>query len=545
MIRVFYTYRSYINAFKITQFAKLSLPAHKLTPISFFPLQGNLPAVGRDVRHRANRRGLKQNYSLHLTIPFVVLFTWFLLINTFCFAQQPNSFQEKLEEWQNQAELKHSSVGVYFQDANTGQVLAQSKQQLSLVPGSILKLATTAAAMEILGTDYLFKTSLLCNALIQDTIQGDLIIRGSGDPALGSEYFKELYFNPHFLDEWIAQLLSWNVKHISGRILTEATIYEEQMIPNTWIWEDIGNYYGAGTSALSVYDNMYRIHLSSPALDNLPVIITRIEPEIPGLEFDNQLLSSDTNRDRAYVFGSPLNGKRTIRGTIPKGKTDFVVKASIPDPASLLSNQLQKKLFQAGITIEGNDIDNGKSSQITIAETVSPSLTDIVKVTNHESVNLFAEHLAKQLSYEKHGLGTTKEGIKIIKQFWADKGIDMNGFFMADGSGLSRFNAMTAQQMVQVLDYMKSESEFADHFFGSIPKVPNGTLYVFERKKFPNGSLQAKSGSMTRVRCYAGQLKTSTGREILFTIMLNNFSCSQSKAIDLIEDLLYGIMNEN
>jgi D-alanyl-D-alanine carboxypeptidase/D-alanyl-D-alanine-endopeptidase (penicillin-binding protein 4) len=103
---------------------------------------------------------------------------------------------------------------------------------------------------------------------------------------------------------------------------------------------------------------------------------------------------------------------------------------------------------------------------------------------------------------------------------------------------LSRFNAVTASQMVNILSYMKTKSVYAEDFYQSLATAGSGTLTVFKNENFPNQSLHAKSGSMTRVRCYAGYLTTSTGRQLSFTIMLNNFSCSQTEAIKRIEKLL-------
>ena len=114
----------------------------------------------------------------------------------------------------------------------------------------------------------------------------------------------------------------------------------------------------------------------------------------------------------------------------------------------------------------------------------------------------------------------------------------MTGFFMNDGSGLSRFNAITASQIVSVLNYMKIRSAYSEDFYQSLPAAGGGTLSKFSPQDFPNECLRAKSGSMTRVRCYAGYLTTVSGRQLSFAIMLNNFSCSQSEAFRKIEEIL-------
>jgi len=463
----------------------------------------------------------------------------FVIATEFGFAQNPiNSVQQKTAGWQNTSTLANASVSMAISDCQSGESLLQSDPQLSLVPASILKVVTTATALEVFGPDYRFNTTLsYYGNLRNDTLFGDLQIIGGGDPTLGSEYFPE---SKNFQEEWIKALQSKNIKVITGNLILDATIYETQSIPDTWIWEDIGNYFGAGASGISVFDNLYEIHLKSENVAGKPTRVIGINPEIPNLELTNEVLSSDINSDQAYVFGSPMENHRVIRGTIPKNQSDFVVKASVPDPAILLASEFRKTLKANGISLSGETkYEKAKaepSNQLSVIQ--SPPLREIIKVTNHESVNLFAEHLLKHLAFQKYGLGTTKEGCKFVIQFWKDKGLDMTGFFMNDGSGLSRFNAITASQMVAILNYMKTKSVNSDDFFESLAEVGNGTLTVFNQDCFPEGCLHAKSGSMTRVRCYAGYLTSISGRQLSFTIMLNNFSCSQKEATRDIEELL-------
>lgn len=447
------------------------------------------------------------------------------------------SVQQIVSGWQTSPELINASIGVAISDSQTGEVLLKSEPQLSLVPASILKTITTATALEVFGPDFRFKTSLSYSGTLRnDTLFGDLQIIGGGDPTLGSKYFPE---NESFLNQWMEAVRSKNIRVIQGNLVLDAGIYEKQMIPNTWIWEDMGNYYGAGACGLTAFDNLYEIHMASEKAADRPTKIIRISPKIPDLDLQNEVLSSDLNSDQAYVFGSPMDSRRIIRGTIPKNNSDFVIKASVPDPPALLANEFRKKLKAADILISGKTrFEKASASVQQIIVTQSPPLRDIIRVTNYESVNLFAEHFLKHLAFLKNGLGTTKEGCRIVEQFWKDKGIDLSGFFMNDGSGLSRFNSVTAGQMVAILNYMKSKSAFSDDFYQSLAPAGSGTLTVFSDNDFPNGCLRAKSGSMTRVRCYAGYLTILSGRQLSFAFMLNNFSCSQSEIAKKIRELL-------
>lgn len=451
---------------------------------------------------------------------------------------QITAIQQKVEAWQSSPGLTNAGIGICIADSQTGLEIIKSAPPLSLVPASIMKVITTATALEVFGPEYRFTTRLSYTGIIQnDTLFGDLQITGGGDPTLGSGYFPE---NNRFLEIWSEAIRRTNIRVIKGNLIVDGTIYESQSIPDTWIWEDMGNYYGAGASGISVFDNMYEIHLKSDIEAGKLTQLIRVTPEIPFLELKNEVMSSDQNSDQAYVFGSPMDSKRIIRGTIPKNQPDFVVKASVPDPAVLLASEFRNSLTLKNITITGiTKFEKFRSeSAIQISVIQSPPLKDIIKVTNHESVNLFAEHLLKHLAFQKSGLGTTKNGCKFIKEFWQEKGLDMTGFYMNDGSGLSRFNSFTPQLVVNILNFMKTKSAHFATFYHSLPSPGNGTLTVFNKENFPDENLRAKSGSMTRVRCYAGYLTTISGRQLSFAIMLNNFSGTQSETGRKIEELL-------
>jgi len=453
------------------------------------------------------------------------------------FGQSNEIFRQKFDAFKSSDLLSNAAVGIAVYDCRTGEPLIKTEPQLSMVPASIFKLVTTAAALEVLGPNYRFKTILAYSGTIKsDTLFGDLQIIGGGDPTLGSVYFPE---TKGFFDDWTKSLRSAKIKVIAGRLIIDSSIYEKVQAPGSWVWEDLGSYYGATPSGISVFDNLFEIHLKSSPVADQPAKILRIKPEVPGLNLTSEVISSDVNSDQSYVFGNPEDSKRVIRGAIPKDRSDFVVKASMPDPAVVLSYEFRSKLRKSGIEILGTtDYEKAISGNKVLKETFSPPLSEIIKVTNFESVNLFAEHLLKHLVLQKAGIGTTKDGCQFLTDFWKDKGLPITGFFTTDGSGLSRYDAVTADQMCWIINYMRSKSEHSDVFFKSLPTAGSGTLTAFNPENFPNNCLRAKSGSMTRVRCYAGYLKTDSGRNLSFAIMLNNFSCTMKEATRKIEELL-------
>lgn len=452
------------------------------------------------------------------------------------------SVQNILNEILNKDEYRQASVGILVVDPAIGEELLSYHPDQLLIPASTMKLITSATALRILGPGYRFTTSVAYSGNIDEkgVLHGNLVLIGGADPTLGSEYFQNHYYN--FLEKWAQSVRLSGIQKVEGDLVLDASVYDHEKVPATWIWEDLGNYYGAGANAFTVYDNLFRITFQSPSQPGRATKIMATYPKIDGLEIQNEVISSEVNADNAYVFGSPLDKVRVIRGTIPAGRKAFTIKASVQQPGEILSTAFTNALAGKGIFIDGGvrfktgDENNHKT--IYIQE--SPNMGDIAKVLNHESVNLFAEHFLKQLSVEKYGIGNREKSIEIVKEFWKENGLGTNRFFMEDGSGLSHFNAVSPRFFVQLLTAMDGNEAFVN----SLPRAGNGTLDQFSKEHFPGNTLEAKSGSMTRVRCYSGYLTTDSGRRLVFSIMFNHFQGSHSALINEIEKLLYSIKVE-
>lgn len=462
----------------------------------------------------------------------------FVLISINGIAQ--TKFETAVDRFLKQPEYKNASVGISVQYVDSGKSLYELNSEKLLIPASTMKLITSATALELLGADYRFETKVgnIGEITKNKVLKGDLVVIGGGDPTLGSEYFQNNYYN--FLRVWAEKIKGAGISKIEGDLILDGSIYDSEKVPATWIWEDIGNYYGAGANAFTVYDNLFRITFSSSKKAGQKTKIISMYPKIEGLQIENKVLSANNNSDNAYVFGSPLDKKRVIRGTIPKNRKAFTIKAAIHQPEEILAGEFLKALAKEGVFISGKvKFEKAKLRKLqTIYIQESPQLSEIVKVLNHKSINLFAEHLVKQIAAEKTGFGNREKGIEIIIDYWKSKGILNSGIFMEDGSGLSHFNVISPASFANVLCYMVTESSAKIAFLNSLPDAGQGTLSRFSPQLFPANVLKAKSGSMTRVRCYGGYLKLDSGKTAAFLIMINHFSGSHSKLIGEVERLL-------
>ena len=177
---------------------------------------------------------------------------------------------------------------------------------------------------------------------------------------------------------------------------------------------------------------------------------------------------------------------------------------------------------------------------VMVSDKSSPPLSELIVPLNRESLNLYAEHLLRELGGMRKGSSTLESGLEVVNEFWTEKGIFLNGFYPSDGSGLSRSNGISPRTLAEILRYMALGSN-SDLFLNSLPLAgKTGTLQSAFKGTMLENNLRAKTGSMTRVRSMAGIFTNKTGKKVIFAIITNNFEGTQASARHSIE----GFLNE-
>jgi len=460
-----------------------------------------------------------------------------------------------IREYVNDTAFRHAGISICLRDLGSGDIIADYNKDMALGSASVMKLVTTAVALEKLGPEFRFVTRIGYTGSYSSPdsiLNGYIVIKGGADPTILSEYFPD--YNKDIIDRWADEITSAGIKEITGAVVSDATIFNYHPAPGGWTWSDLGNYYGAGAHGICIYDNMYRIHFKTGNEGSIPEI-TGIEPDMPGLIIENRLTSFGET-DNGYVYLEPYGNHAVIRGEIPAGRDDFVLKASIPDPPLLTAYMLQDLLKERGILIHKNPTSLRLSPDIAekfqyqpktiITASWSPPLSDIITITNTESVNMYAEQLVKYLGFAHNmsEFSSNGSGLKAIREY-----LNLNletgtrGLYIADGSGLSRSNALSASFITSLLHLMKSKSRYSDHFYESLPEAgESGTLENYFKDPVFNDNLRAKSGTSTRIRNYAGYFKTQKGQDLAFAVLVNNFDCSSSEVTYKVEKLLKSII---
>lgn len=418
-------------------------------------------------------------------------------------------------------QLKYASASLTVLNAKTGEVVFSKNGNLGLASASTLKTVTSATAFHILGADFKYQTAFgYSGTIVNGILNGNLIITGAGDPTLGSDRYADTKESV-ILSKWIEAIRKAGIKKINGSVIADDRLFGTQTLPIGWIWQDIGNYYGAGPSSLTWRENQFDIIFAPSTRVGEPTSIVKTNPRMPYLQLINEVKTGKPGSgDNVYAYSAPYTNIVYLRGTygIDLHKT---ISASVPDPAFEAAFRLDDTLKSVGISIESSPTTMRKLSAdkkpfsplaTTLATHNSPALAQIVYWFNQKSINLYGEHLIKTIALKQGKEATTEQGVEVVKAFWNNKlGVDVNAMNMVDGSGLSPATRITTSAIAQILASVKTEQWFSN-YYESLPVYNN---------------MKMKSGSISNVLAYAGY-QNSGGVPLTFSFIINNYNGSSS-----------------
>ncbi len=474
-----------------------------------------------------------KNGITNLIYLFIVFIPGFL-------TAQLNTF---IKEWKNDKDLKNASIGFCVMNAAGSEIISEYNSRQLLIPASTLKIVTTSAALTLLGANYRYETRIYYTGDFNKTtgvLNGDLIIVGSGDPTLQSENFEKE--SNLVTDKWANYLKEKGLKEIKGNIIGDASCFD-RTIPSNWIWEDISNYFGAVPCGLSYRDNKFKVLFSTKETGSAATL----SGYSPGYLSNTLTLIFDVTakgtEDQAYAYGDPFSFTKEIHGTLPPNKTDYEIEVALPDPALLCAEDLYTSLHALGIKCDPSLVrSNYKKMEDNTQRTLmythySPTVDKIIYFTNIRSNNHYCETLLRTI-----GKGKTDAGLKSVKKYWFQRGLDSNEIYMEDASGLSRINGMTAHYQVSLLSKIFKDSVIYKIFTLSLPVAgKQGSMSSIGKGKFIENTLRAKTGYLTRARAYCGYVRTRSGKELAFSLIFNNYNCSAREAKLKMEKFLVAL----
>jgi len=447
--------------------------------------------------------------------------------------------QTPLQKFLSADNLSSAGISVLVRDIESGEKLVEHNSKINRNPASLVKLLTTATAVELLSDTFRFQTRIEYDGIItkDSVLNGNIYIVGGGDPTLESSY-RETPGN--FYIKSIEAIRNAGIRRINGRVIGDASLFEEDGSPFQWLVEDIGSYYSPTPSALSAHDNLFHLTLRA---DDSSVKLEKIQPStnllLPEMNFK-------IGKELSWrVSKADFSWQPVFRGIIPANKR-ITIRTEIPEPALFVADSLSNLLCIIGIPVDSASTTmrvysiSGRE-RILLYTYYSEPLKNIIKETNYRSLNLYAENIFSYLALQKDSVATTRTAANVVASYWNEKGLPAQRIFQSDGSGLSMKNAINADFFVQLLIYMKKKGEYRDPFISSLPVAGvNGTVASFLSGTKLSGKAYVKSGSMERVQNYSGYIHYKD-KWYAFCVMVNNFEGDRSTVQRQIGTLLNGL----
>lgn len=444
---------------------------------------------------------------------------------------------------------EQANISVLVQDAETGNVIDAHRADNVVPPASVMKLLTTATALEMLGPDFRFTTSIEYTGIIEDgVLKGDLYIRGEGDPSLGLVLGRgrgtasQPATTRSFLAPWVRAIQDAGIRRIAGSVVADMTFLDGDAVNPAWLWEDIANYYAPGVFGINYLGNSLNIVLRSGAVGSVAEV-TRIEPNFPDLQIINHIRCTQITYDGAFVHGMPYSKERYLTGSIPSNLGTFGVRSDMPNPGLLLAQHLTAELNGRGVTVERPatytaDYNPLLPPRKVLYEHRSQPLSALIAECNTYSNNLFAEALFRYMGVQYGKPGTIHNACEVVRDFWRRRGINISHALIKDGCGLAPQDAVSAATFVQLLDYM-DHSRYRDVWLASLPvSGESGTLRSLMCGTPLEGRIHAKSGTIAGTKNYAGYIDMPGGKRYVFAILVNSAYGKARKIQTVIEQYL-------
>ncbi len=456
---------------------------------------------------------------------------------------------DELDRFTNNPKLKSSIWTFQVKNIKTGEVIAESNADKSINPASVMKAITTGVGFMTLGGNYRFKTDILYDGEIIDSIlNGNLYIKGYGDPTLCSSRWASTSDSSVF-NTWIDTLRNTGINKINGKIIADVSSFDLHQVSPNWQWNDIGNYYGAGVSAINYNENLYVVYFKSGAKIGEITTVDSIVPRLKYVTIYNNVKTASANSgDNVCIYSNPFDRSCRMEGTIPIVASNFAIKGAIPQPEWVLMDMFDSLLNIKGIETNRDFgvIKYGDSKDTTLVlkkifTNESPSLTSIISITNKYSHNTFAEAIFKNIGMRRLGLGSFYSGSSSVIATLKSRKINTEGIQISDGCGLSRNNALSASFLCNYFAYLYSTPFFKTYYETMSEAGESGTLRNLLKNQKGDINIRAKSGTMQGVRAYAGYAKNAKGEMLSFAIIVNNFSVKSSEIRDIIEKLMLAI----
>jgi D-alanyl-D-alanine carboxypeptidase/D-alanyl-D-alanine-endopeptidase (penicillin-binding protein 4) len=468
---------------------------------------------------------------------------------------QSSTLRADLDRILDSPALARALIGVRVDSLGTrgsnqdARLLYERNADRLVMPASNLKIVTIAVAAETVGWDFRYTTRLEARGRVVDgTLEGDLIVTGSGDPSITSP---DNGHAPLFL-EWGDVLGKAGIRRIHGRIVGDDDAFDDRRLGAGWAWDYLANGYAAPAGALNYNENSAQLRVTPGTSPGAPA---NIEWGPPGhlLDLTSQVTTgppgSPVALDLERTPGSPA---LSIRGSVPAGGARATRTAAVENPTQFFVEALRLALASRGVMVSGGawDIDAldahpPREGRRLIASHASPPLSSLAGHAMKVSQNLYAETFLEALARTDGLAGSSDGGLQVIRRALAAWGVPPDAFVLYDGSGLSRYNYVTASALTAVLTHVWRSERLRGPFLAGLPVAGrDGSLELRMRATPLERNVQAKTGTISNVRALSGYMETQGGEKLAFSMIANHYTAPNAEIDAVMEQALERLARE-
>jgi D-alanyl-D-alanine carboxypeptidase/D-alanyl-D-alanine-endopeptidase (penicillin-binding protein 4) len=445
------------------------------------------------------------------------------------------ALRHSIDSMVTQHEFRNSHFGVLIVDPAHADTLYSLNAGKLFMPASNMKIITGSTSLVQLGPDYSYRTDFAAGGpVVHDTLQGALIVTGRGDPTI-SDHMRGSALTP--LLDIADSLRAHGIVAIADGVRSGVEVFPDTTIGFGWSWDDLGEDYGAGVDALYLNEGFAQViargrpGMRPESIETTPARsypMVTIAPPIPGAAPDTSELHLDFDslRTRFIARGRLRNAVDTIIAVYPSQREAYLAG---------LRQALVSRGIAVGSSIHRYAATSDAAPEAPLFTIHSPPLRQILPALEKPSQNQIAEILYKTLGLEKTGVGSADSGRVVIERQLLAWGAEPDGFLIRDGSGLSRYDYLSPETIVRVLDKVRADTAF-HVFYDALPIAGvDGSLRRRMRGTAAEGKIHAKTGSVANARSLSGYAITQDGRTLIFSLLANNWTTSEA-SVDSVQN---------
>jgi D-alanyl-D-alanine carboxypeptidase/D-alanyl-D-alanine-endopeptidase (penicillin-binding protein 4) len=480
-------------------------------------------------------------------------------------ARRKSTLDWRIDNILGTSDAQRGFWGIEVVQLASGKLLYEREASHLFIPASNMKMFTTAAALERLGPEYTFRTTVESDAApdAQGRV-GNLYLVGRGDPDLGVRTFPYTYHGPEqpadkFLEDLADQAKARGVREVTGTLVADDSYFVWEPFAPNWAADDLEWGYGAPVTALAFNDNLLTLHVK-PGAEAGDEASVRLEPVADYFQLKNHVTTSAAGTEKKYSLERlPGSMQLDVWGQIPVDAGENIDTVAIADPPKLAAELFRQALEARGIAVKGQ-VEVRRSTRmeaaspleplspplyrLVLAEHTSPPLSEAIKVVNKESENLHAEMLLRTLGHVVNHQGSLAGGLEALNAFAIQQvGILPGETYFSDGSGLSREDLVAPHAAVKLLLYMARSPHF-QAYFDSLPVAGiDGTLVHRLSGDDVKGKIHAKTGSVEHVNTLSGYMDLPSGERLAFSIMANHHPLANRAGQETLDAITVEIYN--